>query len=176
MHVYVTKNVGRAGLVRKGGDRSSTAMRRAVTLLAPAMSAAAVPCKHFSDVGRININRALMLPVRFLVTAVSAPRSTAVPAALGRLCSLDRPMAPPAMTAARGFKNKAHTNPRPNKTKKAVLKRFILTGKGRLKYGHDGKSHLNRGKSKSRMRRLGQKGILSGTMAKNMKSLILTGK
>jgi len=130
----------------------------------------------------INISRA---------SAVSSSRSLVTPSIINpsyryhtaawtvgkshRSPSLAALLAPSAM-ATRGLKNKAHTNPRPNKTKKAVLKRFILTGKGRLKYGHDGKSHLNRGKSKSRMRRLGKKGILSGTMAKNMKSLILTGK
>jgi len=62
------------------------------------------------------------------------------------------------------------------KTRQAAAKRFIKTGKGKLKHGHAGRSHLNAHFSRTRMRRLNVKGILSGTNHKNMNRLLLTGK
>jgi len=62
------------------------------------------------------------------------------------------------------------------KTKKGAAKRFLVTGKGKLKRGHAGKGHLTSGKSKNRLRRLNTKVLLTGTWAKKMSKLILTGK
>ena len=75
---------------------------------------------------------------------------------------------------SRGYKNVFKG--RPLKTKKAVLKRFKLTGKGELKYQPAGKAHLNRTKSRTRLRRLNKKGILKGVQAKNAKRLIILGR
>lgn len=58
------------------------------------------------------------------------------------------------------------------KTKKAAAKRFRVTGSGKIKFGHCGKCHLTAKKSRKRMKRLNQKGHLSGTNLKNMLSLI----
>mmetsp|Transcript_4812 Transcript_4812/g.3425 ORF Transcript_4812/g.3425 Transcript_4812/m.3425 type:complete len:104 (+) Transcript_4812:48-359(+) len=58
------------------------------------------------------------------------------------------------------------------KTKKAAAKRFILTGKGDLKYGRAGKRHLNKNKPRERIRRLNEMGILDGIWAKKMKLLL----
>jgi large subunit ribosomal protein L35 len=62
------------------------------------------------------------------------------------------------------------------KTKKAVSKRFIVTGKGKLKRGHAFRGHLTSHKSPARKRRLSAKVVMKGTWAKKMKKLILTGK
>jgi large subunit ribosomal protein L35 len=62
------------------------------------------------------------------------------------------------------------------KTKKAVAKRFILTGKGKLKRGHAFRRHLTSHKSPARKRRLACKEVMTGTWAKKMKKLILFGK
>lgn len=43
------------------------------------------------------------------------------------------------------------------KTKQAAAKRFIKTGSGHLKFNPPGKSHLNAGKSRVRLRRLNKK-------------------
>ena len=59
------------------------------------------------------------------------------------------------------------------KTKQSAAKRFIVTGKGKLKFTHQGKAHLNGHKSRKQIRRLNTKGRLSGTMEKNMKKLLL---
>lgn len=45
------------------------------------------------------------------------------------------------------------------KTKKAVLKRLTLTGKGIMKATHSGKSHLNMNKGRHRVKRLSNKVI-----------------
>lgn len=77
----------------------------------------------------------------------------------------------------RGIKKlKKNNAPRRLKTKKAVSKRMIETGKGLLKTGHPGMSHLSSGYSKTRKRRLNTKVILKGAFAKIMKNLILHGK
>jgi large subunit ribosomal protein L35 len=62
------------------------------------------------------------------------------------------------------------------KTKQSAAKRFIVTGKGKLKFSHQGKAHLNGHKTRKQIRRLNSKGRVSGTMEKNMKMLILNGK
>jgi len=62
------------------------------------------------------------------------------------------------------------------KTRQAVAKRFIITGKGRLKRGHMGKRHNTSHKTSVRKRRLNKLDILSGTMAKNMHMMILGKK
>mmetsp|Transcript_392 Transcript_392/g.401 ORF Transcript_392/g.401 Transcript_392/m.401 type:complete len:147 (-) Transcript_392:107-547(-) len=58
------------------------------------------------------------------------------------------------------------------KTKKSAAKRFIITGKGKLKYKRAGKSHLNAHKSRVRINRLNVMGILKGRLAKNMRKLL----
>lgn len=62
------------------------------------------------------------------------------------------------------------------KTKKSAAKRFIVTGKGNLKRGHAYKGHLTSHKSKTRLRKLNTKVLLTGVWAKKMKMLILNGK
>ena len=59
------------------------------------------------------------------------------------------------------------------KTKKGALKRFLVTGKGKLKRGHAYKGHLTSGKSKNRLRRLNTKTLLTGVWAKKMGKLIM---
>ena len=62
------------------------------------------------------------------------------------------------------------------KTKKAAAKRLIVTGKGKIKRGHAFRRHLTGHKSPKRKRRLAATEVLTGTWAKKMKKLILTGK
>ena len=62
------------------------------------------------------------------------------------------------------------------KTKKAVLKRFRLTGQGTLKSNHSGKSHLARNKGRSRISRLAQTKTIRGVYLKRLKTLIVHGK
>lgn len=51
-----------------------------------------------------------------------------------------------------------------------------MTGKGHLKRGHAYKGHLTSHKSKTRLRKLNTKVLLTGVWAKKMKMLILNGK
>ncbi len=46
------------------------------------------------------------------------------------------------------------------KVSRTAAKRFKITGKGKLMYKHSGKDHLNRKKSKSRLRRLSKKSVV----------------
>ncbi|MCM8796324.1 MAG: 50S ribosomal protein L35 [Candidatus Omnitrophica bacterium] len=46
------------------------------------------------------------------------------------------------------------------KTKKGIAKRFKLTKKGKVKYYHCGKSHLNSSKKSSRIRKLRRPDII----------------
>lgn len=46
--------------------------------------------------------------------------------------------------------------PRGSKTKKAVAKRFKITGTGKVMRSHSGKRHLLTGKNAKRRRRLGK--------------------
>jgi len=62
------------------------------------------------------------------------------------------------------------------KTKQSAAKRFIVTGKGKLKRGHAYKSHLTAHKTSERKSRLNKKVLLSTVWQKKMKMLILTGK
>lgn len=59
------------------------------------------------------------------------------------------------------------------KTKKGVAKRFKLTKRGKIKYGHACKSHLLTNKKKSRKRRLKKSGLLSHKLIKNIRKLLL---
>lgn len=83
----------------------------------------------------------------------------------------------PTINSIRHYSPRIRTKvPRKLKTKKAMLKRCIITASGHMKIGRCGKSHLNRNKSPMQIMRLNKKKLLKGTMLKNMKSLILTGK
>ena len=62
------------------------------------------------------------------------------------------------------------------KTRQAAAKRFIKTGKGKLKYKCAGLRHNNGHISSGRSRRLNAKRHLSGKNHKNMIRLLLTGK
>ena len=62
------------------------------------------------------------------------------------------------------------------KTRQAAAKRFIKTGKGKLKYKCAGLRHNNGHISSGRSRRLNAKRHLSGKNHKNMLRLFLTGK
>ena len=59
-----------------------------------------------------------------------------------------------------------------NKTKKAILKRVKVTGKGKVKYKRPGKSHLQSGKSGNRRRRLRRTGVMGKSEAKRMLALM----
>ena len=49
------------------------------------------------------------------------------------------------------------------KTKKGVTKRFRLTKKGKIKYGHCSKSHLATGKETKRLRKLRRSDTIDST-------------
>ena len=60
------------------------------------------------------------------------------------------------------------------KTRRAAAKRFILTGKGKLKRGSQGKRHNTSAKSMVQLRRLNKMKMLDGTkIARNMQKLII---
>ena len=63
------------------------------------------------------------------------------------------------------------TRGRADKTRQAAAKRFIVTGKGKLKCGHPGKRHNTGAKKQGQMRKLSKLSILTGTNEKNMKRL-----
>mmetsp|Transcript_17079 Transcript_17079/g.28920 ORF Transcript_17079/g.28920 Transcript_17079/m.28920 type:complete len:187 (+) Transcript_17079:51-611(+) len=102
---------------------------------------------------------------------------TAATMAGGKLAA-DRSNRPGNISAGiRSFsKFKNPKSPRPLKTRQAAAKRFIKTGKGKLKHGHSGKAHLNTGKSRVRLARLNTKIHLTGRNFRNMNKLLLTGK
>jgi len=54
------------------------------------------------------------------------------------------------------------------KTHKGLLKRFKLTGSGKLRRYRAGTSHLMSGKSAKRRRRLGKSTVLTGKMARKI--------
>ena len=58
------------------------------------------------------------------------------------------------------------------KIKKSVAKRFKVTKTGKVLYSHQYKSHLKMNKSKSRLRRQKETGVLKGTFAKKIKQLL----
>ncbi len=55
------------------------------------------------------------------------------------------------------------------KTRKAVAKRFKVTGSGRVLRRKQGKRHLNRRKNSKRLRRLGQPALVAKCDEKNIK-------
>jgi ribosomal protein L35 len=59
-----------------------------------------------------------------------------------------------------------------HKTSSTASKRFIRTPSGNLKYGHAGKKHLNRGKGRKRLRRLGKMSVLEGVWLKKMLKIL----
>jgi len=58
------------------------------------------------------------------------------------------------------------------KTRRAAAKRLRATGTGRIRRGKAGKSHLMRGKSANRLRRLKKHDLVDGDQEKRMKRLI----
>jgi large subunit ribosomal protein L35 len=56
-----------------------------------------------------------------------------------------------------------------SKTKKAVAKRFTLTGKGKLKRSQAGRRHLAASKSRKRKRHLASRELVSDADTKRMK-------
>lgn len=59
-----------------------------------------------------------------------------------------------------------------HKTKKALIKRIKITAKGKFKYRHAGKSHLNTGKSRKRKRYLKSTAILPSCEVRRLKHLV----
>ena len=55
------------------------------------------------------------------------------------------------------------------KTRKAVAKRFKVTGTGKVLRRHQGKRHLLQNKNSKRKRRLGQAALVSDADIKNVK-------
>ena len=62
------------------------------------------------------------------------------------------------------------------KTHKGIAKRFRVSARGKLSFKPPGKSHLMSGKGGNRVRRLRKLGILGGTVADNLRSLIHNAK
>ncbi|MBI2025865.1 MAG: 50S ribosomal protein L35 [Candidatus Levybacteria bacterium] len=58
------------------------------------------------------------------------------------------------------------------KVKKSVSKRFKVTKRGKVLFGHQYGSHLKLHKSKSRIRRQKEPGRLKGKFAKKIKKLL----
>jgi ribosomal protein L35 len=58
------------------------------------------------------------------------------------------------------------------KVKKSVSRRFKITKRGKVLFSHQYKSHLKQKKSKSRLRRQKEPGILKGTFAKKIKKMM----
>jgi large subunit ribosomal protein L35 len=58
------------------------------------------------------------------------------------------------------------------KIKKSVSKRFKVTKTGKVMFGHQYQSHLKMNKSKSRIRRQKEPGVLTGKFAKKIKQML----
>lgn len=58
------------------------------------------------------------------------------------------------------------------KIKKSVAKRFKITKNGKVVFGHQYGSHLKLHKSKSRIRRQKEPGIMTGVFAKKIKKML----
>jgi len=58
------------------------------------------------------------------------------------------------------------------KIKKSVSKRFKVTKTGKVLFSHQYKSHLKMHKSKSRLRRQKEPGVLKGAFAKKIKQML----
>lgn len=58
------------------------------------------------------------------------------------------------------------------KIKRSISRRFKVTKRGKVIFSHQYKSHLKLKKSKSRIRRQKEPGILKGKFAKNIKKML----
>lgn len=58
------------------------------------------------------------------------------------------------------------------KIKKSVAKRFRVTKKGKVLFGHQHQGHLKRKKSKKHLRRLKEPGQLQGAFANKVKKML----
>ena len=58
------------------------------------------------------------------------------------------------------------------KVKKSVSRRFKVTKTGKVMFSHQYKSHLKLHKSKSRVRRLKEPGILNGKFARKIRQML----
>jgi len=58
------------------------------------------------------------------------------------------------------------------KIKKSVSKRFKVTKRGKVIFSHQYKSHLKANKSKSRLRRQKEPGVMKGKFAKKIKKML----
>ncbi len=58
------------------------------------------------------------------------------------------------------------------KIKKSVSKRFKVTKNGKVLFAHQYKGHLKINKSKSRLRRQKEPGVLVGAFAKRIKKML----
>lgn len=58
------------------------------------------------------------------------------------------------------------------KIKKSVSKRFKVTKRGKVLFAHQYSGHLMRKKSKRRIRRQKEPGMLTGTFAKKIKKML----
>ena len=58
------------------------------------------------------------------------------------------------------------------KSRRAVAKRFSVTGTGKIKMTHDGQGHILTKKSRKRKRNLRKTGYVPKQLEKNIKSMI----
>ena len=58
------------------------------------------------------------------------------------------------------------------KTKKSVVKRFSLTGTGKIKRAHDGKNHILTKKTRKRKRNLKKAAYVSKQYERNIKAMM----
>ena len=58
------------------------------------------------------------------------------------------------------------------KTKKAVAKRFSVTGTGKIKRAHDGKNHILTKKTRNRKRNLKKAAYVSKQYERNIKAMM----
>ncbi len=58
------------------------------------------------------------------------------------------------------------------KIKKSISKRFKITKRGKVLFSHQYQGHLMRKKSKRRIRRQKEPGVLVGTFAKKVKQML----
>lgn len=58
------------------------------------------------------------------------------------------------------------------KIKRSVARRFKVTKSGKVMFGHQYTSHLKLSKSKRRLRRLKEPGVLTGRFAKKIKQML----
>ena len=61
------------------------------------------------------------------------------------------------------------------KIKRSVARRFKVTKRGKVLFSHQYKSHLKLGKSKRRLRRQKEPGVLKGKFAKKIKQMLGEG-